>query len=103
MGKVRRLIMILRCSHEVCAAFADTTHFQSSSVQTSRKSQSSHETWFGSSNTGPGVFNTSSLNARKSKSTRIKKRRNVFIFQPRMDTDYHGCRSEAIREVCGRY
>src|SRR6478735_7348177 len=82
MGKVRRLIMILRCSHDVCAAFSETTHFQSSSVQTSKKSQSSQETWLGRSRTGPGVFNASSLKARNLNSQPTSKRKMVFIDYP---------------------
>ncbi len=61
MGKVRRLIMMRRCSQLVCAVSREVTNFQSSSRNTPRKSQSSQETWLGSRSTGPGVDSASVL------------------------------------------
>ena len=57
----------------------EVTNFQSSSSVTARNSQSSHETWFGTSSTGPGVDSTSGLYALKRKHSRTSRRSRAFM------------------------
>ena len=63
-GKVRRLIMMRLWSQLISAVVLEVTKRQSSSRQTPMSSQSHHETWLGSSSTGPGVSSTDALYAR---------------------------------------
>src|SRR5439155_14747944 len=78
-GKVRRLIMMRRCTQLRSAVSRDVTNRQSSSKQTPISSQSHQEVWLGSSSTGPGVSSTVSLNARKPYTRRTNQRRTVLI------------------------